>query len=1181
MRILLEPLDGMPGFPAAKEELKKNTGPLMLEGCVDDMKCHLIACAGEGFAKKLIIAPTEARAREIEEDYRFFDRNVFYYPAKDAIFFEADVHSSLIVSQRLAAVGKLIDREPVTVVASAGALLDKILPLERLRSSCLDLKAGDRLQTDHFAAQMTAMGFERVAQVEQPGQFCIRGGIIDFYNLCDEAPFRVELWDEEIDSIRIFDAESQRTVEMCQSARIYPASEYILEKEELEAGIAKIRKSLQKRMGDLEKGGAFAQSAGLKYQVEEFCEQVLLSQTGVNADSYLPFFIDQTVGLLDYFAEEDSLIVFDEPARIEEEAGSLYAQCEESMQERLAAGRLLPQQASPLTNSVKIMRKAAGMRLLLLAAIPVGLKDIPMHKHFAVNGTGMRNYRGNFSLLVRDLERWKKNKYRIIIVSRSSLRARQLVKDLQEREIVAEYTEDLQREARPGEILVIHGSFRRGIEYPQLRFVIISENDMFGDRKRKRSRPAKKRDAAADLRKLSDLHVGDYVVHEDAGIGIYRGIEQVSIDDVESDYIKIEYAGGSNYFISVTCLDKIQKYADAETEKVKINKLGGSEWQRTKNRVRREMQVVAHDLVNLYAARQSRTGFACGPDTVWQTEFEDLFPFEETEDQRTAIEAVKKDMESGKIMDRLICGDVGFGKTEIAIRAAFKIVQEGKQCAVLVPTTILAQQHYTTFSQRMEGYPVSVGILSRFSTPTQIKKTLADLKAGRIDIIIGTHRILSKDVIFKDLGLLVIDEEQRFGVRQKEKIKLLRETVDVIALTATPIPRTMHMSLIGVRDMSILEEAPAERLPIQTYIMEESDDVVRDAIRRELRRGGQVFYVYNRVGGIEEAAARIGAIVPEAEVAYAHGQMGERALEKVMYSFVNGEIDVLISTTIIETGLDIMNANTLIVHDADKFGLSQLYQLRGRVGRSNRTAYAFLLFRRDRVLSDIARKRLSAIREFTQLGSGYRIAMRDLQIRGAGSLLGEYQSGNIGEVGYDLYCKLLGEAVAQEKGEPAPITSETVMDMDVDAYLPATFIRSENQKLDMYKRIASVQNEDEYEDVLEELLDRFGEIPAPAMNLLRIVRLKTECAGLDAELVSLKNGILQITLSSKADINADGVPDLLRLCGGKLKLKFSGKAPVFEMDLKKFSSDGSLKQAEELVQMMRTTLLNTGSGSGK
>ena len=538
-------------------------------------------------------------------------------------------------------------------------------------------------------------------------------------------------------------------------------------------------------------------------------------------------------------------------------------------------------------------------------------------------------------------------------------------------------------------------------------------------------------------------------------------------------------------------------------------------------------------------------------------------------------------MESARIMDRLICGDVGFGKTEIAIRAAFKIVQEGKQCAMLVPTTILAQQHYTTFRQRMEGYPVSVGILSRFCTPAQIKKTLADLKAGRIDIVIGTHRILSKDVVFKDLGLLVIDEEQRFGVRQKEKIKLLRETVDVIALTATPIPRTMHMSLIGVRDMSILDEAPAERLPIQTYIMEESDDVVRDAIRRELRRGGQVFYVYNRVGGIEEAAARVGALVPEAEVAYAHGQMGERALEKVMYSFVNGEIDVLISTTIIETGLDIINANTLIIHDADKFGLSQLYQLRGRVGRSNRTAYAFLLFRRDKVLSDIARRRLSAIREFTQLGSGYRVAMRDLQIRGAGSLLGEYQSGNIGEIGYDLYCKLLGEAVAQAKGEPAPVRTETVMDMDLDAYIPSSYIRSENQKLDMYKRISSVQNEEEYEDVVEELLDRFGEIPAPAMNLLRIVRIKARCAGLDVQLVSLKNGVLQITLSPRAGINVDAVPDLLKNYDRKLKLKFSGKAPLFEMELKNLSQENSLKEAEDLISGMRRLLLPQDSLSGE
>ena len=1153
----------------------------MIEGCVDDMKCHLTAFAGEGYAQKLIVAPTDARAREIEEDYRFFDRNTVYYPAKDAIFFEADVHSSLILSQRLAAVRRLMDGEPVTVVAAAGALLDSILPLEVLRSSCIDLHVGEELQTDQFAAKLTAIGFERTEQVEQPGQFSIRGGILDFFNLCDDAPYRIELWGDEIDSIRLFDAESQRTAEMCESTRVYPASEYVLTQSQMQEGIQKIQQSLEKRAGQLEKEGRHAEAAKLRFQVAEFCEQALLSQTGVNIDSYLPFFFDNMVTLSDYFAGTGSLIVFDEPARIAEEAGQLFAQCEESMRERLAGGRLLPQQASPLADSEAIMKKTAGMRLLLLAAIPTSLHEIPVLDHFTVSGSGMRSYRGNISLLGKDLERWKKNQYRIIIVSRSALRARQLVKDLEERKIYAEFTEDPQRQVRAGEVLVIRGNFRRGIEYPLLRFVILSENDMFGEGKNRRTRPPKKKDAAADFRKMSDLHIGDYVVHEDAGIGIYRGIEKVCIDDVESDYIRIEYAGGSDYFISVTCVDKIQKYADAETEKIKLSKLGGTDWQRTKSRVRHDMQIIAKDLVDLYAARQSRKGFACGPDTVWQTEFEDLFPFEETQDQRSAIEDVKRDMESSRIMDRLICGDVGFGKTEIAIRAAFKIVQEGKQCAVLVPTTILAQQHYSTFRQRMEGYPVSVGILSRFCTPSQVKKTLADLQAGRIDIVVGTHRLLSKDVVFKDLGLLVIDEEQRFGVRQKEKIKLLRETVDVIALTATPIPRTMHMSLIGVRDMSVLDEAPAERLPIQTYIMEESDDVVRDAIRRELRRGGQVFYVYNRVGGIEETAAKIGALVPEAEVAYAHGQMGERALEKVMYSFVNGEIDVLISTTIIETGLDIINANTLIIHDADKFGLSQLYQLRGRVGRSNRTAYAFLLFRRDKVLSDIARRRLSAIREFTQLGSGYRVAMRDLQIRGAGSLLGEYQSGNIGEVGYDLYCKLLGEAVAQAKGEPAPVHTETVMDMELDAFLPSGYIRSENQKLDMYKRISSVQNEEEYEDVVEELMDRFGEIPAPAMNLLKIVKIKARCSALDAELVSFKDGVLKVYLSPRAGINTDAVPELLKHYGRKMKLKFSGKAPVFEMDLKNLSQEKALKETEELITVMRRLLLSEDAPAGE
>ena len=631
---------------------------------------------------------------------------------------------------------------------------------------------------------------------------------------------------------------------------------------------------------------------------------------------------------------------------------------------------------------------------------------------------------------------------------------------------------------------------------------------------------------------------------------------------------RIGHGGGGSLYILATNLDMIQKYADKDTKQVKVNKMSGPEWTRTKTKVKGAVKELAMDLVKLYAARQEAEGYVCGPDTVWQREFEEMFPYEETQDQLDAIAAAKRDMESTKIMDRLVCGDVGFGKTEVAIRAAFKMVQEGRQCAVLVPTTILAQQHYNTFCQRMKEYPINIGLLSRFRTRAEQKKTLEDLKAGRVDIIIGTHRLLSKDVEFKNLGLLVVDEEQRFGVTHKEKIKKIKENVDVLTLTATPIPRTMHMSLIGIRDMSLLEEAPVDRQPIQTYVMEYNDEMVREAILREMARGGQVYYVYNRVNGIEEIAANLAELVPDAVVAYAHGQMSERELEKIMYQFINGEIDVLVSTTIIETGLDISNANTMIIHDADNLGLSQLYQLRGRVGRSNRTSYAFLMYKRDKLLKEVAEKRLSAIREFTELGSGYRIAMRDLEIRGAGSLLGEKQSGHMEAVGYDLYCKMLNRAVMEAKGEKIQEDFETSVDIDIDAFIPVSYIKNEFQKLDMYKRIASIQNVEEYGEMLDELIDRFGELPKPAANLLLVALIRAEAHAAGVVQLVHKEKETRIYMHERADVDVAAIPDFLAVYGKRMKFKSTAKNPYFLIDMKGFKEHELLMEEKQLVENM-------------
>ena len=784
---------------------------------------------------------------------------------------------------------------------------------------------------------------------------------------------------------------------------------------------------------------------------------------------------------------------------------------------------------------------------------------------YSIQAAGVNPYNNSFEMLTQDLKKLKRQGYRVILVSGSRTRAKRLAEDLRDYDLSSFYSEDMVRTVRPGEIMVVYGCVAEGYEYPMLKFMVISESDIFGKRKKKRRRKVYE---GQKIQEFAELKPGDYVVHENHGLGVYQGIEKVEVDKVTRDYMKISYADGGILYILATQMDLIQKYAGADAKPPKLNKLGTPQWNKTKSQVKKAVQVIAQDLVELYAVRQQTEGFVYSPDTVWQKEFEEMFPFEETEDQLRAIEDTKKDMESTKVMDRLICGDVGYGKTEVAIRAAFKAVQDGKQVVYLVPTTILAQQHYNTFIQRLKDFPVRIDLLCRFRTPAQQKKTIEDLKKGLVDIVIGTHRVLSKDVTYKDLGLLIIDEEQRFGVTHKEKIKKMRENIDVLTLTATPIPRTLHMSLIGIRDMSVLEEAPMDRMPIQTYVMEFNDEMIREAIERELSRGGQVYYVYNRVEDIADVAGRVQKLVPGASVSFAHGQMSERELEDIMYDFINGEIDVLVSTTIIETGLDIANANTMIIQDADRFGLSQLYQLRGRVGRSSRMAYAFLLYRRDKLLKEVAEKRLAAIREFTDLGSGLKIAMRDLEIRGAGNLLGEAQSGHMAAVGYDLYCKMLNEAVKELKGEKEEDQFTTTMDLNIDAFIPESYIKNEYQKLDIYKRIAAITTEEEMDDMTEELIDRFGDIPKKVQQLLHIAALKSLAHAAYVTAVEQKGSDFKFTLYEKAKLDPQKIPGLLQRYGNKLV--FRAEEPPYFFYQKKGRS--GKETGEDTIQLLRKIL---------
>ena len=1168
MKAFTQPLHDLSEYDQIVSDLAGQRTPIHIDGCIDSQKCHLISSIGEPYPFKLIVTYNEIKAKEIYEDYRFFDRNVYYYPAKDIIFYNADIHSNLIVSQRMAVIRRMMDGCPVTVVTTIDGLSDRLLPLEELQKNRCVFKVGDILPLEALSRKLTALGFERVSQVEGPGQFAVRGGILDIYNLADECPYRVELWGDEIDSIRSFDAESQRSIEQVDEVTIDPAAEYIMSVSVRDRGLKLIDRDMKQQVQRLKDAGNYEAAARLKQAVAELKDNLELSSAASGIDSLVQYFYDHTVSFLDYFTEKDSLIILDEPARVAEKGEAVTAEYRESMMGRLEKGYVLPGQTEAIYECRKILARMGSLRTVLLSTLSYNSAHIAVKSKYSMMASSMHTYRGDFQLLVKELTGWKNSGYRLILVCRSETRGKRLVKDLAEYDLLAFYSEDRDRVPAPGEIMIIHGSLHKGIQYPMIKFAIIAESDMFGEDKKKRRKRRQPASEGERIRSFKELSVGDYVVHEGHGVGIYRGIENVEVDGVAKDYIKIEYGGGGSLYILATNLDMIQKYADKDTKQVKINKMSGPEWTRTKTKVKGAVRELAMDLVKLYAARQESEGYVCGPDTVWQREFEEMFPYEETQDQLDAIEATKRDMESTKIMDRLVCGDVGFGKTEVAIRAAFKMVQEGRQCAVLVPTTILAQQHYNTFCQRMKEYPVNIGLLSRFRTKAEQKKTLEDLKAGRVDIVIGTHRLLSKDVEFKNLGLLVVDEEQRFGVTHKEKIKKIKENVDVLTLTATPIPRTMHMSLIGIRDMSLLEEAPVDRQPIQTYVMEYNDELIREAIMRELARGGQVYYVYNRVNGIDEIAAGLSELVPDASVAYAHGQMSERELEKIMYQFINGEIDVLVSTTIIETGLDISNVNTMIIHDADKLGLSQLYQLRGRVGRSNRTSYAFLMYKRDKMLKEVAEKRLSAIREFTELGSGYRIAMRDLEIRGAGNLLGERQSGHMEAVGYDLYCKMLNQAVMEAKGEKIQEDFETSVDIDIDAFIPSAYIKNEFQKLDMYTRSASIQNADEYGEMLDELIDRFGELPKPAANLLLVALIRAEAHAAGVVQLVHKGKETRIYMHERADVDVAAIPDFLAEYGRRIQFKATAKNPYFLVNMNGFKGQGLLLEEKSLVENM-------------
>ncbi len=1081
MKALLKPLEELADYESIYKNRIKEPGMIKVSGCINSQNSHLMWGLSQGIKYSLILCADETKAKECYEEISMLREDTYLYPAKDLLFYQADLRSKELTKQRMQVLQVLSREEACTVITTVDAFMDFLISKEKLQTETIRISYDGRLDLQKLEEQLVEFGYEREGQISFPGQFAVRGGILDVFPLTEEYPVRIELWGDEVDSIRAFEVDSQRSIENLREVVIAPAEE-----------------------GGDERNG---------------------------------------VSFWNYFPKEESLLLLNEPVRVFENGERIQEEYADAMEKRQE------ENCAPIFPMKEILSRINSYSSIGCFSLDMKLKAIKIRESYSIHAQGVGSYNGSFDTLTLDLKKWKRKGYRVVLLSGSRTRAKRLAEDLRDYDLKSFYTEDRERTVEPGEIMTAYGHVAEGYEYPMLKFVVISETDIFGRRKKKKH---KKQYEGRKIRDFSDLKPGDYVVHVNHGLGIYQGIEKIVVDKISKDYMKIAYAQGGNLYIPATQLDLIQKYASADAKQPKLNKLGTQEWHRTKTKVRGAVQEIARDLVKLYAARLDQKGFVYGKDTVWQQEFEEMFPFEETEDQLSAIEAVKQDMESPKIMDRLVCGDVGFGKTEVAIRAAFKAVQESKQVVYLVPTTILAQQHYNTFLQRMKDFPVRIDLLCRFRTPKEQKKTLEDTQKGLVDIVIGTHRVLSKDLEFKDLGLLIIDEEQRFGVQHKEKIKTLKKNVDVLTLTATPIPRTLHMSLVGIRDMSVLEEAPNDRMPIQTYVMEYNEEMVREAIERECARGGQVYYVYNRVEDIADMAGRIKKIVPDANVAYAHGQMREQELEEIMYAFINREIDVLVTTTIIETGLDISNANTMIIHDADRLGLSQLYQLRGRVGRSNRMAYAFLLYRRDKMLKEVAEKRLAAIREFTDLGSGFKIAMRDLEIRGAGNLLGAEQHGHMQAVGYDMYCKMLNEAVRHLKGE-TELEEEytTTMDLNVDAYIPESYIKNEYQKLDIYKRIATIENDQEMEDMLEELTDRFGEPPKKVERLLQVAAIKVKAHKLYITAVEQKGESYTFTMLEQAKVVPEKIPQLIASYKGDLIFKSENGAPTFAYEKRK------------------------------
>ncbi|MBQ9737369.1 MAG: transcription-repair coupling factor [Clostridia bacterium] len=1079
--------DNLAEFEEIKRGLINGQSPVSAVGVSDSVRTHLVFCLSKKLHKApLIITANETQAKLIFEDInRLFGGKALLFPERDLLFYDIEASANDIKKNRLEVLDKLVEKKgEYAVVTTVSALLGPTVSKDVYKERAVTLKVGDEIELDELSKIMTDFGYQREEMVEGAGQFSVRGGIFDYFPFWSDMPFRIEFFDCMVDSVRRFFPETQRTVpeteeELC--AKITPASEIVLNsevRERLVKTLSKRKKAAEAKVDESESMQKLAKV------LSRDLERIEAGVSFVSMDKYIgEIYADKIPTLLDYISE-DYIVFMDDPARIQDAARGQNARYEETIKDLLERGILSGGKHKHSRAFSEVAKVLSEMSTVNLCPLSHSNGEIKPKKLVNITAKSLNSYGGKIEFFYDALDFYKKNKYRIVILAGSERRAQNLVLQLEEEGFAATLSHSFEELPSEGNIIVTKGDLSRGFEYPLIRTVVICDREIFGGEKKKRRRI--RVDKKNKLDSFTELSVGDFVVHQNHGIGQYMGIQRLTVEGAQRDYLKIVYKGGDFLYVPADQLNLIYKHTSGNGAKVKLNNLGGQDWNRTKQRVKDSCADMAKELVELYAQREAIRGIEFSKDTEWQRDFEAAFPYDETEDQLRCIDEVKSDMEKPHPMERLLCGDVGYGKTEVAMRAAFKAVMDGYQVAYLVPTTILANQHYNNFRQRMKDYPVNISCLSRFSGASQQKNIVKQLKSGECDIVIGTHKILQKSVEFKKLGLLIIDEEQRFGVAHKERIKEIKKEIDVLTLSATPIPRTLHMSMTGIRDMSVIAEPPGDRFPVATYVMEYDEDVIREAINKEMARGGQIYYLHNRVQGIEKTALNLEKMVPDARVAVAHGKMSERELENIMMDMSSGEVDILVCTTIIETGLDIPNVNTIIIEDADRLGLAQLYQLRGRVGRSNRLAYAYLTYRADKVLNEDAQKRLRAIREFTEFGSGFKIAMRDLEIRGTGNVIGPQQSGHMESVGYEMYCRLLAESVGALKGLETKKETDTSIDLPLSAFIPESYIGNHGIRISIYKKIAAIETEDELSDVYDELIDRFGDIPDAVSNLMKL-----------------------------------------------------------------------------------------------